>query len=194
MQDEHTPAVTDCTPSTCPASFLKLSNGVYRKVRLLDLAPDPYLGPYLVELLGVYFTLGRDAFVAHMDGKPEAEREHFHDRLTRYIGVYRRMAASLPSWTLRERRQADPEVMRALADVVFLNATLLTWLLVLLRMEALAFRVPEPESLKVLRSWPEHKKADALRIWFWRQTPSGKASVARSHRTQAKKKGARHAS
>jgi hypothetical protein len=66
-----------------------------------------------------------------------------------------------------------------------------TWRTMEMECQALSLHDHEPhipDAQAEFRSWPSHGVAEALRIWFWRQTPRGKESIKRSHPKKLTKK------
>ena len=183
-QVQDTPAVTDVTPFACPYEFLEVSvrgRTVRKRWHILHSAPDHYLGEYLTGEIGAFFTLGKLRFTVE---DPKRWRAENH----RVIVEYRRQAQELPDLSLAERRKLTDEQLWALIKRIQNVYCLFTWVNILLRMESARMGIPMSELYAKLNVLPEHKLADKLRLWAWRQTDAGKHSTAKSRaKIKAKK-------
>lgn len=179
--------VTECTPQKAVASFLEVRRKTkakirirYSRIRLLDTAPDTYLGPYLMGILGSWFA-AKDL--------SEVDPDRLHDELMRVLGLYEERVSALPDLPLPERKRIaeDEEQLYRYSAPIFSAASLWSWIIILLGVEARVLRIPAEQIFSEVRGWASVKKGDRLRLWAWRQTPSGKRSIRKSDKKQAGK-------
>ena len=206
-QEENTPTWSDVSPESSPGTFrawthhkAKEPKPLLFRPRILDVAPAWWLGEWVVDLLRLWLRDNQTAWRSWVLDPQVMDR--LTTERTRLSKEFREFAGALPTLTLKERRalQKIPLEFSRLDARVTATSLRWKWLFIVMEMEVAAIKLYPPYTnhlstvQKLFRSWPEYKKAERWRIWFWRQTPAGKASIRKSDaRVKAKKKAARDA-